>query len=154
MELSTKSFEENGAMPRKYTQDGQNVSPELSWSGLPDGTKELALIVDDPDAPTPDPHVHWVVYGIDGERSSIPEDSAGGGVEGLTTGGRVGYNGPAPPTDGGPHRYRFRLFALDESPGLKPGATKEQLMERMEGHVLGETQLVGTYERQLGDTEE
>jgi Raf kinase inhibitor-like YbhB/YbcL family protein len=114
----------------------------------------IALVVDDPDAPAPEPHVHWVVYGLDPQRDGIPEDSAGGAVEGLTTGGKVGYNGPAPPADGGPHRYRFRLYALDKSPGLKPGATRKQLMERIEGSVLGETEVKGTYERQLGDTGE
>lgn len=154
MELSSKAFEQNGTIPTRHTQDGENVSPPISWSDLPEGTAELALVVDDPDAPAPEPHVHWVVYGLDPQRDGIPEDSAGGAVEGLTSGGKVGYDGPAPPADGGPHRYRFRLYALEKSPGLKPGATRKQLMERIEGRVLGETELTGTYERQLGDTEE
>jgi Raf kinase inhibitor-like YbhB/YbcL family protein len=154
MRLRSTSFEENGRIPKKYTKDGDNISPAIIWDGVPDGAAELALLVEDPDAPTPDPFVHWLVYGIDTERDGIPEDSSGGAVEGLTSGGEVGYTGPAPPADGGPHRYRFRLLALDESPGLKPGATREALMEIIDGHVLEEAELVGTYGRQIGETEE
>lgn len=147
MEIRSSAFDQDGKIPTRFTEDGDNLSPEISWSGLPDGTAELALVVDDPDAPTEKPWVHWLVYGIDAKRDGIPEGSPGGGVEGLATGGEVAYTGPAPPAGGGPHHYRFTLYALDESPGLKPGATRDALMERIDGHILGQTQLVGTYER-------
>ena len=154
MELRSAAFENDASIPRRYTKDGDNISPQISWSGVPDGAAELALVLDDPDAPSPEPFVHWVVYGIDAKRGTIPEDSAGGGIEGLTDLGDIGYVGPAPPADGGPHRYRFTLYALDASPGLKPGATKRALIESIEGHVLDEARLVGTYQRQMGETEE
>jgi Raf kinase inhibitor-like YbhB/YbcL family protein len=154
MKLKSTAFEHNGVIPESYTQDGDNVSPALSWFDVPKEAVELALLVEDPDAPEPAPFVHWVAYGIDPARDGLAEDSAGGALEGLTTNGKIGYDGPAPPADGGPHRYRFRLYALSKPSGLEPGGTGDELLAKIKGHILARAELVGTYEREMGETEE
>jgi Raf kinase inhibitor-like YbhB/YbcL family protein len=155
MNLSTPAFKHEGDIPPRYTCDAEDVSPALSWSEVPAGTRELALIMDDPDAP-PGTWVHWVVYGIPAEQRGFPEgvpkdeklDS--GAIQGKCWGvdsfSRTGYFGPCPPP-GAPHRYDFRLYALDKALGLPPGAAKSDLLAAMEGHVLAEAQLMGRYGR-------
>lgn len=145
--LTSSAFEADARIPKKYTGEGEDLSPSLSWSGVPDGAKELALICDDPDAPMPEPFVHWVLYGIPADRSSLPEGSAEGITEGQNDFGNSGYGGPMPPPRHGVHHYYFKLYALDKAVDLGPGATKKELLRAMEGHTLEEAELIGTYER-------
>ena len=143
----------------KYTGDGEDVSPPIAWSGLPEGTKELVLICDDPDAPTPEPWVHWVIYKIPADAPGLPEgvgkdaraEGAGRGASGEElvaerADGGVSRAGMPPPGHG-VHRYFFRLYALKGTLVIEPGKDKKALLEEMSGHVLGEGQLMGTYER-------
>jgi Raf kinase inhibitor-like YbhB/YbcL family protein len=150
MQLSSTAFAPHGAIPRKHTGEGADVSPPLAWSKLPNGTRSLAVIVHDPDAPLVEPgtygFVHWVLYNIPANVAELPE-----GVQGYTSGvnnmGKRGYNGPMPPNGHGAHHYFFWLFALDDDLDLEPGLTLWQLLEKIEPHVLGMNRLVGTYER-------
>jgi Raf kinase inhibitor-like YbhB/YbcL family protein len=154
MELRSPAFAHQGEIPRKHTCDGEGLSPPLTWSGLPAGTKSLALIVDDPDAPDPKApkrvYVHWVLYNIPPAAAGLaeairPTNLAAGTLEGLNDWGRTGYGGPCPPI--GRHRYFHKLYALDVLlPDLKQ-LTKAQLFAAMKGHILAETELVGTYQR-------
>ena len=157
MELRSPAFPDRGSMPKRFAGEGGNVSPPLSWDGLPAGTKSLVLIVEDIDIPLPKflhlTWVHWVVVDIPPESRGLPEGIArnglvpGGGVQGRTSYLRPGWGGPAPV--GGEHRYVFKLFALDCMMGLPArGATKAALVARMEGHVLAEAELVGRYAKQ------
>jgi len=153
--VQSTAFGQNETVPRRYTGDGEDISPPLSWSGVPEGAKELALIVDDPDAPTPQPWVHWVLYGIPAELRSLPErvlpsqrvSEPAGMLQGKNSWNRIGYGGPAPPPGHGLHHYRFRLYALDIKLNLDPGDTKQALLEAMQGHILAQGELVGTYQR-------
>jgi Raf kinase inhibitor-like YbhB/YbcL family protein len=155
MKLSSDAFDAGASIPRRHSCDGEDVSPALHWSGVPEGTKSFALIMDDPDAP-PGTWVHWVLYDLAGDATGLPENLPkherleGGAVQGACWGvdrfSRVGYHGPCPPP-GGPHRYFFRLYALDTARELNPRATKAQLLSAMKGHVLAEAELMGTYSR-------
>ena len=153
--IRSGAFEAGKAIPAKHTGEGQDVSPPLSWTGVPAGTKELALIVDDPDAPRDEPWVHWVIYGIPADADALPEgvaktgEPAGppGAAQGKNSWGKVGYGGPMPPKGHGVHHYRFRLYALDAALGLPPGAEKGAVLAAAKGHILAEGELVGTYER-------
>jgi Raf kinase inhibitor-like YbhB/YbcL family protein len=145
--LTSSAFSEGGPLPRRYTADGSDVSPPLAWDDPPPGTRSLALICDDPDAPRAQPWVHWVLYRIPPQVRSLAEGDSGGGVAGRNDFGRLGYGGPAPPRGHGRHRYFFKLYALDTDIDLPPGASKEQLLRAMQGHVLDSGQLMGTYER-------
>lgn len=150
MELTSTAFMEGASIPKKYTCDGKNVSPPLLWRGAPDGTLSFALIADDPDAPA-GTWVHWVIYQIPPEKNGLQEEISArrklenGMIQGENDFGRVGYGGPCPP--GGTHRYFFKLYALDTGLDLQPGATKRELLNAMEGHILEETKLVGRYSR-------
>jgi len=151
MQLTSTAFIEGAAIPAKHTCDAKNVSPPLKWSGVPAGTKSLALIVDDPDAPA-GTWVHWVLYDLPATTSELGEDVAksqyvaGGAKQGLNDFRHLGYGGPCPPP-GKAHRYFFKLYALDAVLDLKPGLTKKDLESAMEKHVLGRAQLMGTYQR-------
>jgi len=157
MQLTIKStaFSNNEPIPKRFTGDGEDISPALSWSGLPEATKEIALIMDDPDAPTPKPWVHWIIYKIPASVTALPEKipttktvSAPPGVlQGKNSWGKVGYGGPAPPRGHGVHHYHFKLFALDTTLDVAAGLDKEQLLSAMKGHVVAEGELVGTYQR-------
>jgi Raf kinase inhibitor-like YbhB/YbcL family protein len=150
MTLTSPAFAHGEAIPRQYTCDGSDTSPALTWSGAPAGTQSFALICDDPDAPA-GIWVHWVLYDIPVSVTSLEEGIASvnhpdsGGTHGTTSFRRLGYGGPCPP--GGTHRYYFKLYALDTILDLSPGATKRQLVQAMEGHILAEAQLMGTYTR-------
>lgn len=154
LELRSDAFEAGEPIPRRYTGDGEDLSPPLAWSGVPADTKELALVVEDPDAPRSDPWVHWVLYKIQPTLHSLPEGippapettGLGGALQGPNDSGTVGYAGPAPPRGRGPHRYYFTLYALD-SPLPLSGAGKKELLAVMVGHVLASGELMGTYER-------
>lgn len=149
--LTSPSFEYGRPIPLRNTADGVNVSPALAWSGVPDRARSLALVCDDPDAPRR-VWVHWVLYDLPPTLDGLPEGVpttpalAGGGRQGTTDFGTVGYGGPAPPK-GKPHRYYFKLYALDAELGLPPGATKAAVQAAMNGHVLDEGELMGTYQR-------
>ena len=148
--ITSSAFSEGQGIPERYTCDGPDVSPDLAWSGVPEGAASLALICDDPDAPM-GTWVHWVLFNIpadaDGLSAEIPSDAAleNGARHGTNDFRRLGYGGPCPP--GGTHRYFFKLYALDTLLELDSGITKAQLLEAMEGHILAEGQLMGTYSR-------
>jgi Raf kinase inhibitor-like YbhB/YbcL family protein len=152
MEIKVKSnaFEQGGMIPKKYTCDGEDISPQLSWSDIPSNTKSIALINDDPDAPA-GTWVHWVIYNIPGGEKGLPEavpvkkNLDNGAVQGKNDFGNIGYGGPCPP--GGTHRYYFKLYALDTALSLQGDVTKGQLLEAMKGHILAEGQLMGKYSR-------
>ncbi len=144
-ELTSPAFAEGQPIPRKYSCEGENASPPLSWSSLPEGTRSLALIVHDPDAPSGD-FTHSVGWNIDPDAGGL-EEGAHAPVEGANGFGEDGYGGPCPPPGDGAHRYLHELFALDTELDLEPSASREQLEDAMEGHVLGGAELVGTYER-------
>jgi Raf kinase inhibitor-like YbhB/YbcL family protein len=151
IELTSTAFEEGGSIPAKLTCAGEDVSPYLEWHNVPEGTKSLALICDDPDAPM-GTWVHWVIYGIPADTTSLaegvpPKESIDGvALQGKNDFKRIGYGGPCPPP-GKPHRYYFKLYALDTEPDLKPGATKKDLEKAMKGHILAQGQLMGTFKR-------
>ncbi len=149
IQVSSPAFEAGGAIPQKYTGEGEDTSPPLEWSGLPEGTREIALICDDPDAPTPKPFVHWVLYKIPADTTSLAEGSTPqGSFEGRNDFGSTGYGGPMPPEGHGVHHYHFKVYALDAELDAPEGLSKDQVMSAMEGHVLDEGELVGTYERE------
>jgi Raf kinase inhibitor-like YbhB/YbcL family protein len=145
LELTSPSFDDGEAVPEKHTTDGEGSSPPRGWDSVPEGTRTLALIVHDPDAPSGD-FVHWVAWNIDPEPGELGEGAPAPG-EGTHGFGGQGWTGPSPPEGHGPHRYFFDLYALDTELDLEPGAAREQLEEAIEGHVLGRAQLIGTYER-------
>jgi len=148
--VSSSAFSEGGAIPARYTADGEDVSPPLAWSSVPAGAKSLALVCDDPDAPA-GTWVHWVLYDLPARVADLPEaippdeTLANGARQGRNDFRKIGYGGPAPPS--GVHRYFFKLYALDASLDLAPAATKDQLLQAMKGHVLAEGQLMGTCQR-------
>ncbi len=154
MKLTSTAFGENQSIPKLYTCEGKDVSPPLTWSGVPANAKSLALIVDDPDAPDPAAPrmtwVHWVLYNIPASATGLAEGAASGGLpkgtlEGTNDWQRTGYGGPCPPI--GRHRYFHKLYALDTAlPDLKK-PTKAALEQAMKGHIIGQTQLIGTYEK-------
>jgi Raf kinase inhibitor-like YbhB/YbcL family protein len=145
LEIRSGAFGPHGAIPARYTSDGEDIAPELSWSGVPDGTKAFAVVVHDPDAPLVDGFTHWVAYGIPGDASGLPE---GGGdpVQGTNSLGNQGYGGPAPPDGHGPHHYYFWVYALGEDLGLEPGLSRSELLRRIENHVIEQARVIGTYE--------
>jgi len=151
MQLTSSAFQAGAEIPAHYTGDGKNVSPELSWKDAPAETKSFALIVHDPDAPRPGGFTHWVVYNISPQTGHLEEhvpegrEIAGIGMQGRNDAGKVGYMGPAPPS--GVHRYFFRLYALDSFLDLEPGASHKEVTAAMQGHILAQTDLMGTYER-------
>ncbi|MHC4607439.1 MAG: YbhB/YbcL family Raf kinase inhibitor-like protein, partial [Planctomycetota bacterium] len=147
LRITTTAFEPGGTVPVKHTGEGENVSPALAWTGVPEGTKEFALICDDPDAPRPEPWVHWVVYKIPATTAGLPEGAKEGFVEGTNSWKKTGYGGPMPPKGHGVHHYHFKLYALDAELELKEGLTKKELLAAMKGHILAEAEMIGIYER-------
>jgi len=153
LKLTSPAFAEGEPIPAQHTCDGEDASPALKWSGAPEGTKSFALICDDPDAPV-GTWVHWVLYGLPATVAELPakvsatETLANGAKQGVNDFTRVGYGGPCPPP-GPAHRYFFKLYALDAEPSLKARATKNDLVRAMQGHILAEGQLMGTYRRRV-----
>lgn len=156
-QLLSPAFASGAAIPRQHTGDGEDQSPPLRWSEPPAGTQSLALICDDPDAPSPDPWVHWVLYRLPPELRELPEgipqvcEWAGlpqshQGHNSWTGLRGIGYRGPAPPP-GKTHHYHFRLYALDAELPPNNSLDKQRLLRAMDGHVLGVAELVGTYRR-------
>jgi Raf kinase inhibitor-like YbhB/YbcL family protein len=156
--VTSTAFGNGEPIPTKYTEDGEDLSPALAWNDAPTGTKQWALICDDPDAPTDEPWVHWVIYGLLATVHSLPEGvktsaqlsepkGTKQGKNSWPSGRTVGYRGPAPPKGHGVHHYHFKLYALDSDSKLGPGLTKSALLKAIDGHILGVGELVGTYQR-------
>jgi len=149
LKLFIPAFPEGGTIPRLHTGEGADVSPAVEWSGAPDETQSYALIVDDPDAPA-GTWTHWLVWDIPASTHSLPQGWKPGpaGVEGTNDFGRLGYGGPMPPKGHGPHRYFFKVFAVDvASLGLPAGARRDRLDHKLQGHVLAAAQYMGRFER-------
>jgi len=150
IKLASTAFKEGQPIPRTYTCDGVNVSPPLEWSGVPKTARTLAVICDDPDA-SPETWVHWVLYNLPADNigmvESLPaaEKLLAGGFQGTNDFKKIGYGGPCPPS--GTHHYYFKIYALDSELSLNAGATKAELLKAMEGHILLQGQLMGTYTR-------
>lgn len=150
IKITSNAFKEGEMIPRKYTCDGDDISPPLEWSGIPSGTKSIAIISDDPDAPM-GTWVHWVIFDIPpdvkGLSEGVPKDKIlkDGSRQGINDSHKIGYDGPCPP--GGTHRYCFKVYALDKGLSLSAGATKKDLVKAVEGHVLAQGQLMGRYKR-------
>ncbi len=155
--VGSPTLKADQTMPRDYTPDGRNVSPPLTWSSVPAGTKELAVICEDPDAGNPPPFVHWVMYRIPATAKGLPEGISidptaqmpaeiAGAIQGMSGFRRPIYRGPAPPP-GRPHHYHFVVYALDTNLDLKPGLNRAELLTAIQGHVIGQGELVAIYER-------
>ncbi len=148
--LSSPEFQDGQPIPTRYTCDGENISVPLQWSDAPANSRTFALIVDDPDAPS-GTYTHWVLYNMPATVHSLAEHVstqatlADGSMNGMNSARKSGYTGPCPP--GGTHHYHFKLYALDATLTLKPGATKDQLSSAMQGHIVAQTELIGTYRR-------
>ena len=151
MKLTSAAFQNGQAIPVKHSGFGADLSPPLEWGGAPAGTKGFALVCDDPDAPV-GTWVHWVIYALPASACGLPEgvepreSLPDGARQGLNDFRRVGYGGPLPPA-GNPHRYFFKLYALDAELALKPRATKAELLRAIQGHTLAEAQIMGTFQR-------
>ena len=149
--ITSPAFEDGGLIPAKYTCDGADMSPPLQWDAAPEGTRSIALICDDPDAPM-GTWVHWVLFNLPAETKelteNIPADETlpNGAKQGTSDFGRIGYGGPCPSS--GTHRYFFKIYALDTEIDLAAGAGKSQLLKAMKEHILGQGQLIGKYKRQ------
>jgi Raf kinase inhibitor-like YbhB/YbcL family protein len=154
--FTSSPFKAGEPIPKKFTGEDSDVSPSLAWSAVPRGTRELALICDDPDAPN-GTWVHWVIYKIPAETKSLPEGipreptppTPAGALQGTNSwdNDNIGYRGPMPPPGHGVHHYHFKLYALDKPLDLKPGIDKKALLAAMQGHVVAQGELIGTYER-------
>jgi Raf kinase inhibitor-like YbhB/YbcL family protein len=148
IKVTSTAFGEGAMIPKKYTCDDRNVSPQLAWSGMPAGTKSIALICDDPDAPVGD-WVHWLVYNMPAATKELTEAVRAlpaGAKQGTNDFRKLEYGGPCPPS--GVHRYYFKIYALDALLSVRDGATKSELLKAMEGHVLDKGSLMGRYKRQ------
>lgn len=152
MRFLSLAFDDNGMIPSEYTCDDADISPPLDWDVVPEGTVSFAIICEDPDAPA-GTWTHWVIFnlpaGMRGLHGEITDEEVldNGAIQGVNDFGRIGYGGPCPPR--GTHRYYFKIYALDKKLDLRVGATKKELLEMMQGHVLGEGQLMGRYRRKF-----
>jgi Raf kinase inhibitor-like YbhB/YbcL family protein len=144
MSLTSPAFNAGDPIPIEYSCDGEDDSPDLDWFGIPKNTQSLALIMDDPDAPV-GTWIHWVLFNLPADMPGLQKGITGVGVDGSNSWDKTGYGGPCPP--GGTHRYFFKLYALDITLDLSEGATKADLLAAMEGHILGQAELMGTYTR-------
>jgi Raf kinase inhibitor-like YbhB/YbcL family protein len=149
--ISSPSFSNGGKIPTKFTSDGTDVSPELTWTAPPPGTQSFTVIADDPDAPL-GTWTHWLLFNLPAHTATLPEgvtkvdDVPSGGRQGRNDFRKIGYGGPCPPP-GKPHRYFFKLYALDKMLNLKPGASKQDVEQAMQGHILAKAELMGAYQR-------
>ena len=145
LHVRSAAFADGQSVPQKYTCDGQNVSPPLEWSGAPEQTRSIAVICDDPDAPS-GTFTHWVLYDVAAKASHLAEGSSAGGKEGVNSFRKSGYGGPCPPPNGA-HRYIFHVYALDVESLGGTGLSKQDVMAAMKGHILAEGQVMGRYQR-------
>jgi len=154
MKLESSAFKHNEKIPTEYTQEGENVSPQLSWNGQPNKTHSFVIFAEDPDAPSaknpaPKAYVHWVAFNIPANVHKLDKGAAIhalGGKEGKNSSGSTGYVGPKPPLNSGPHRYFFHVFALDKMLDLHAGVTKDEVQNAMKHHILAQGELIGIYE--------
>ena len=144
LEISSPAFGSMERIPDKYTSNGEDVSPELNWSGAPEGTKSFAVVVHDPDAPMVDGWSHWVAYNIPGDATGLAEGEKPQ-AEGINRDGNQRYNGPAPPPGHGTHHYYFWVYALDADLNLEQGVLRADLLHAIENHVLEQARYIGTY---------
>ncbi|HEX3725268.1 MAG TPA: YbhB/YbcL family Raf kinase inhibitor-like protein [Pirellulales bacterium] len=158
MTLTSEAFAGGAPIPKQYTVEGQDLSPPLAWDNVPANCQELALVCDDPDAPSKEPWVHWVIYKIPTDVRQLPTgvpvvarpQTPAGVLQGhnsWTSGSTIGYRGPAPPPGHGVHHYHFRLYALDTKLPLAEGVDRAALAKAMTGHILAEAELIGTFQR-------
>jgi Raf kinase inhibitor-like YbhB/YbcL family protein len=158
IKITSPAFKEGESIPKKYTGEGADLSPPLNWSGVPEGTKELVLICDDPDAPTAEPWVHWMIYKLSADLKGLKEgiprktrltDPPGTlqGKNSWPNGQNIGYRGPMPPPGHGTHRYYFKLYALEAKLAVEPGMDKKSILQEIEHHVLAIGEIMGTYQR-------
>ena len=158
IKVESSAFAENFHMPDAHSDYGDGMSPQLRWFGVPTGTRAIALVAEDPDAPRDTPFTHWLLYNLPGDASevpaAIPPDARlprfKGAAQGCSSNGRIGYFGPHPPKEDGPHRYHFEVFCLDSPLDLAPGASRADVMRAMAGHVLAKGEVVGLYEAPIG----
>ena len=149
--ISSPEFKNNDSIPSKFTGEGKGISPALEWTGVPANTQSLALIMDDPDAPS-GLFIHWVIFNIPSDSKGLPEAVPNklklddGTLQGVNTAGSIGYYGPFPPV-GPRHRYQFHIYALDRMINAKAGASREQVLKAMEGHIIEHNCLTGIYQR-------
>jgi Raf kinase inhibitor-like YbhB/YbcL family protein len=154
LQLTSSSFQPEGNIPSQFTCEGQDISPELTWTNVPSGTKSFALIAHDPDAPIAGGFTHWVVYNLPPNVTHLAQGAPkseklpGGGIQGKNGYDQIGYLGPCPPS--GTHRYYFYLYALDTELNLPPGASKDDVEKAIKGHVLEKTELMGKYKKSSG----
>ena len=144
--ITSPAFETHRPIPDRHASTGEDLAPELRWSGAPSGTKAFAVVVHDPDAPLVDGFTHWVAYGIAGDATGLPE-GGGDARAGTNSLGERRYNGPAPPPGHGTHHYYFWVYALDENLDLEPGLERRALLERIASHVIEQARLIGTFKR-------
>ena len=147
LEISSPAFSSMGAIPKRYTSEGENISPPLQWRKVPPDTKQLVLICHDPDAPLPKGFTHWVMYNIPPDVTAVAEGGGNEFTQGVNSAEETGYTGPAPPPGHGLHHYYFWLYALNDAMDLGPGWSRKDLLEAIEPHVTAQARLVGTYER-------
>lgn len=158
LQVTSPAFTQGHPIPKKYTGEGADVSPPLAWSDVPEGTKELVLICDDPDAPTDEPWVHWVIYKLPATTTGLPEGVPRkprlklppGALQGRNSWPgqeSIGYRGPMPPPGHGTHRYHFKLYAIEAHLICEPGMDKKAIMSEIKDHILAEGVLMGTYQR-------
>jgi Raf kinase inhibitor-like YbhB/YbcL family protein len=158
LQVTSSAFSQGHPIPKKHTGEGTDVSPSLAWSDVPEGTKELTLICDDPDAPTAEPWVHWVIYKIPADTKGLPEGvprksrlkEPYGALQGRNSwpaADAIGYRGPMPPPGHGVHHYYFKLYALDTQLDVESGLEKKAILEKIADHILAEGVLMGTYQR-------
>src|SRR5262245_30852636 len=153
LSVTSPAFGAGRPIPYPYTQYGERFSPALEWSGAPDGTKSFAVLMEDPDAKSPKPYVHWLLYNVPGSTMRLDEsvpavmrlDDPSGALQGRNSRGQIGYMGPRPPAGDPPHHYHFQVFALDTIPNLPSGFNRHALLKAMQGHVLAKGDLVGTF---------
>jgi Raf kinase inhibitor-like YbhB/YbcL family protein len=149
--LSSPAFSDGANIPKAYTCSGSNYSPALKWANAPEGTQSFAIIVQDPDAPF-DPFCHWIIYNIPADQTSLSEKASpngklpAGALEGINDFGKIGYGGPCPPPNT-PHRYFFKIYALDKMLNIQSSPRKNDLIHAMNGHILGEAQIMGMFGR-------
>lgn len=144
--IESAVFDHHSGIPDRHTTEGEDVSPELSWSGVPSGTRSFAIVVHDPDAPLVDGFTHWVAYNVPGDAAGVGEGSDDV-THGKNSAGQSSYMGPAPPPGHGTHHYYFWIYALDDDLDLEPGLTRRELIDRIEDNVIEQARIVGTYAR-------
>jgi hypothetical protein len=146
MNVMSEAFAHGEKIPKEYTGEGASISPPLAWEGAPEDTAEFAVVCEDPDSPGRESFVHWLVWDIPADVTRLAKGDRGSKL-GKNSAGEIGYTGPMPPPGHGVHHYHFKVFALDKNVDLETGASKEELMRSIDGHVLDQGELIGTYER-------